>query len=197
LIGIIIYTQNSKLLDIQKIQGFIQSFGIYGPIVFMLIYIAISLTGISAASLTIVAGLIFDLPTAMITVVISATIAAYIAFLITRYFSKNIKIKNKNVQKIIDQIEEKSETNGLLAISTLRLAFLPYILLSYAAGFVKKLKARDFVLGTFITNIFGSFFFIYLGFSITQSLPFFIGAILLLIFFLQTPKIMKKLIQKK
>jgi uncharacterized membrane protein YdjX (TVP38/TMEM64 family) len=39
LIGITIYTQNSKLLDIQKTQNFIQSFGIYGPLVFILIYI--------------------------------------------------------------------------------------------------------------------------------------------------------------
>jgi uncharacterized membrane protein YdjX (TVP38/TMEM64 family) len=196
-IGGLLYINSLQLLDIEKMQSVIKNFGVYGPLVFMAMYIGISLMGISAASLTILAGLLFDLPTAMITVVISATIAAYIAFVITRYFSQYITIKNANIQKFIDQIEEKSEKNGFLVISTLRLTFLPYILLSYAAGFVKKLKATDFVLATFFTNIFGSFFFIYLGFSVTQSLPFFIGAIVLLILFLQTPKIMKKLISQK
>ncbi len=192
LIGGLFYLNTLDILNVNKIQNFIDGFGIYGPIIFMLLYIIISIFGVSAAALTIIAGLIFDIKTAMITVVIGATIAAYIAFLISRHFSKYINIKNKNIKKIVEKIEKKSEKNGFFAIAILRLMFLPYIPLSYAAGLVKKLKAKDFVLATFVTNIFGSFFFIFLGFSITKSLPYFISAIILLILFLQTPKLIKK-----
>jgi len=197
LVGLFFYLNSLDLLTVEKIQTFINSFGFYGPLLFMLIYIVISLTGFSSAALTATAGLIFDLKTAMTIVVISATISAYIAFLIARYFSKYVNIRNKNIQNIINQIETKSEKNGFLGIAILRLMFLPYIYLSYAAGLVKKLAARDFVLATFFTNIFGSFFFIYLGFSLTKSIPFFIGAVILLILFLQTPKIIKKLNKDK
>lgn len=178
-----------EYISTDKISTFISSFGIFGPLVFGLLYIIISLFGISAAALTILAGVLFSLPVAMSVVVISATIVATLGFLISRYFSKYLPNKGS---KLVKKIEEKCEKNGFLAIAVLRLLFLPYMPLSYAAGLVKKLKLRDFVLATFLTNIFGSFFFIFLGYSLTKSLPYVIVAIILLIGFFQIPKLLKK-----
>lgn len=178
-----------EYISTDKISSFISSFGVFGPLVFGLLYIIISLFGISAAALTILAGVLFSLPVAMSVVVISATIVATLGFLISRYFSKYLSNKES---KLVKKVEEKCEKNGFLAIAILRLLFLPYMPLSYAAGLVKKLKLKDFVLATFLTNIFGSFFFIFLGYSLTKSLPYVIVAILLLIGFFQIPKLLKK-----
>lgn len=178
-----------EFISTDKISSFISSFGVFGPLVFGLLYISISLFGISAAALTILAGVLFSLPVAMSVVVVSATIVATLGFLISRYFSKYLP---KKESKLVKKIEEKCERNGFLGIAVLRLLFLPYMPLSYAAGLVKKLKLRDFVLATFLTNIFGSFFFIFLGYSLTKSLPYVIVAIILLIGFFQIPKLIKK-----
>lgn len=195
LILYILYQNN--LLNVDSIRGLIESKGIFGPIIFILLYIVISLFGISAAAMTILAGTLFGLLQGLIIVVIAATISATIAFYFARFFSERI-IKNKKKKdeglfnKMVKKIEETAEKKGFMTIAILRLSFMPYILLSYAAGFVKTLKARDFILATFLTNIFGSFVFIFLGASIVESLPLFLLAIVLLILFFQVPKIVKK-----
>ena len=188
--------------DIDKVKAFVESFGILAPIAYGLFYIAITLLGISAAAFTILAGVIFGTFKGLIIVVIAATIAATIAFFISRYFkdkffsNKNKKTDEGFMKKMIEKIEDNCEKRGFATIAILRLSFLPYMPLSYASGLVKKLKATDFILATFLTNIFGSFVFIFLGASITESIPLFLGAIILLILFLQVPKIIKKFEKK-
>lgn len=187
-------------INVENIKNFVNSFGPYSMTVFVLIYILITLFGFSAAIFTILAGTLFGVGWGLFLVVVAATVAAGIAFYIARYFSHKLAsgtIKNKTMQNIISKIEKNCEKNGFMAIAILRLSFMPYIPLSYGAGVVKTLKFRDFILATFLTNIFGSFVFIFLGASITQSLPLFIGAIILLILFMQTPKLIKKWEKKK
>jgi len=196
---LIFHFKNAPFFQIEHIKSFVESLGFWGPLVFALIYIIVTIVGISAAAFTILAGVIFGVFNGLLIVVISATISAMIAFYIARtlkdkLFSNKGK-KNSNskiIKNLILKVENSFENNGFLAISILRLSFMPYIPLSYAAGFVNKLKARDFFLATFITNIFGSFVFIYLGNSITQSIPIFLGAIILLVLFMQIPKFIKK-----
>lgn len=91
--------------------------------------------------------------------------------------------KSKPLQSIVNVIEKNCKDNGFTAIAILRLSFMPYIILSYAAGLVKTLRFRDFILATFLTNIFGSFVFIILGASLTQSWPLFIVAVVLVLLF--------------
>jgi len=190
------YFKNSPFFQIDYIKTYIDSLGFWGPLVFALIYIVITLVGISAAALTIMAGIIFGVGKGLLVVVISATSSAIIAFYLSRFlkhkFFKNENSNSNIVKKLIGRIEKTCDKNGFSTIALLRLSFMPYIPLSYAAGLVEKLKAFDFILATFLTNIFGSFVFIYLGNSITESIPIFLGAIILLLLFMQIPKLIKK-----
>ena len=193
----IVYILNYyNLFNIESIRAIVEGTGIFAPLIFMILYVIISLFGVSAAAMTILAGTLFGLVEGLIIVVIAATVSATIAFYVARYFSKRFikkKIEDKNLfDKLVDRIDKTAEKKGFMTIAILRLSFMPYIPLSYAAGLVKSLKSIDFVLATFITNIFGSFVFIFLGASIVESLPLFILAIILLILFLQLPKLIKK-----
>ncbi|MFT4244563.1 MAG: TVP38/TMEM64 family protein [Candidatus Woesearchaeota archaeon] len=187
-------------ISVEGIIQFVRSFGIFSIVIFALIYIGISLTGFSAVVLTVLAGTLFGLWLGLIVVVISATISAGIGFYISRFLSHKFiqkgKIHNKTIQSFVEKIEKNCEQNGFITIAILRLSFLPYIPLSYATGLVKTLKFRDFILATFLTNIFGSFVFIVLGASLTQSWPLFVGAIILLILFMWVPKVIKKIEEK-
>lgn len=207
--AVLIYTLNFfSLLDVNKIQSIVESSGIYAPIVFGVLYIGVTLTGVSAAFFTVLAGTLFGAVNGLIIVVLSATIAAAISFYIARFFrskfleSKKSK-KNKNIlSNLIKKIEMNAKKNGFVTISILRLSFLPYIPLSYASGLVKNLKFSDFILATLITNVFGSFVFIFLGdrikellqgnFDIQTIITLLISIALLICFIVFVPKIAKR-----
>ena len=182
---VIYYLKITKILNIDNINNFISQFGMVGPIIFILLYIFLILIGFSSAILSTTAGLLFGLRDGYIIVNISSIIGSSIAFYIGRNFENKLKKleKIKKINFIIKQIRKNAKKNGFTTIFSLRLAFIPYIWLSYLGGLIKELKFKDFFLATFITNLFGSFIFIFLGFSITQSLPIFILGIILLILF--------------
>lgn len=191
----VILINNIDFLSLENLENFIDSLGSSAIFVFFILYVVVTLFGFSAAVFTILAGTLFGVKEGLIIVVLAATVAATIAFSISRYFSKYLdegKIKNKTMKNLIEKIEVQAKKNGFVAICILRLSFLPYIPLSYASGLVKNLKARDFILATFLTNIFGSFVFIFLGASLMESIPLFLLAIVLVLLFLQVPKLVKK-----
>jgi len=185
--------------QLDEIIVWIQNLGPLAPVAYGILYALISLTGLSTAALTILAGTLFGVQVAMIVVVVSATIGAMIAFYLARYLrqrfvSDTARSSNPDgrFQRFIQRIEDNAQQRGFMIIALMRLSFLPYIPVSYAAGAVKKLKARDFLLATFLTNIFGSFVFIFLGASLTESWPLVLLAIVVLIGFLQIPKLIKR-----
>ncbi len=68
--------------------------------------------------------------------------------------------------------------------------------LSYAAGLVRTAKLKDFALATFLTNIIGSFSFVYFGSQLDAGWKALILPIGLILLTLLIPKIVKKY-QKK
>jgi len=193
-------------VNLEELKAYINSLGIWGPLVFSCLYVAVALTGISVAFLTTLSGTIFGLVNGLIIVVLAATLSATIAFYLARFifrapasFEDNtVSLQKKNyISGLIEKIEEKSHENGFMIIAILRLSFLPYIPLSYAAGLVKSLSARDFILATFLTNLFGSFVFIFLGASLGENCLLFVLAIILMIAFMQIPKLIKKWSERK
>jgi len=180
------------------IKTFIAQFGLFAPIVFMIIYSLITVVGIPASALTILAAVIFGNIKGYIIVVIGASIADAIAFFTARYFKDKVDFdnkiqKSKTTKKLFDKLNKGAEKNAFFAICLLRLSFMPYIPVSYAAGLVKNIRPIDSILATFVTNLLGSAVFIFLGGSIGDSWYIFVSAIVLLVLFLQLPKLLKKL----
>ena len=204
----IYFLRNTSVLDFNYLEELIESSGPLAPVVFGLFYVLITIFGVSAAWLTILAGTLFGPLEGLVIVVVSATISATLAFYIARYFrekflsSSKIKDKRGRLREMVRKIESLSENHGFRAVVVLRLSFLPYILLSYAAGLVKNLRARDFILATLITNVFGSFFFIYFGdrlgsvisgdADMVTVLTLVVSVVLLVLFILFVPKVMKR-----
>lgn len=178
-----------------NIEMIVEMAGIFGPLVYGIIYIVAILLMIPATIFSVFAGALFGTLWGTVLVVTSATIAATLAFLITRRIEGNehIRTQNKTVDTLMKSIGKRSVQNGLQLIIVLRLLFLPYIALSYACGFVKEIRLRDFVLGTFLTNIIGSFTFVYLGDSIGRGWSALLIPVVLIAFTLLIPKVVKKM----
>lgn len=200
IVAVFIILQQFDLVDINRIKNYIDGLGPLGVIAYCIIYIAMSLLGFSTILMTILAGTLFGLGVGMAIVVFSATLAAMIAFYISRYIKKstvtkrpiNATNRTDQIQKVMNSIEDNAEKRGFIAILILRLSFVPYIAISFAAGLVSKLKVRDFLLATLLVNIFSSFVFIYLGDEFIKNVPllFFVAAIVPLLILM--PRMIRK-----
>lgn len=188
-----------NIIDIEKIREFVLSFGMLGVILYIILYITLMLFGFSAGILTTLTGIIFGVKQGFIIVAISATIGGNIAFLIGRYFTEKFErlAKVKRLKPIIKNIKENAKERGFISLLTLKFSFVPYIWLCYLSGIVKDLKYKDFLFATVITNVFGSMIYLFLGYSITQNLTYFIIAIVGFIIIMITATYFNRRFNKK
>ena len=195
---IVLMSPLRDFITVENIISFVDGFGMWGPLIFMLIYIIGLLVFVPATLFSIAGGFIFGLWEGVLYVVIAATIAASLGFLIARKFSSNWNFakSNKLTTMIVSTCEGHCEERGLQTFIILRLLYLPYMALSYAAGIVKTAKLRDFILATFLTNILGSFSFAYFGSQLDAGFKALILPVVLIILTLLVPMIVKKFYKK-
>ncbi len=192
LILLYFFTPLKMYLTPTALRTFIEQFGTAAPLIYILLYIVLTLIFFPATVVTILGGLVFGTFFGVVYAVIGATIAATFAFYIARYFGR--QTVEKLLKGKVEKVDEKISSNGFASIATMRLLFLPYMPISYAAG-LTKVKAKDFVLATLLTNIPGAFAFAYLGNSF-GDLRKIVIAIVLVILVMSTPKIFKKFKKK-
>ncbi len=178
----------------ENLKNWIEQFGIFAPIVFMVIYYFLVLAFVSAAAFTILAGILFGKLWGSIYVIIAATLAAQTGFFISRALGseKLAELKNKKgIGKFIKLLEEKSEHHGFRNLFILRCLFLPYMPLSYAAGIIKKVRPTDFLWATLLTNLIFSPAFVFFGDSLLKGPKALILPLVLICVVLLVPKIVK------
>ncbi len=178
----------------ENLKIFIYSFGILAPIIFMGIYYVLTLALISAAFFTVLAGVLFGKVWGSIYVIIAATTAAQTGFYVIKKFNKKFSKweNNPTIKPFIKLLEKKLKKNGFRNFFILRCLFLPYMPLSYAAGFIKTAKAKDFFFATLFTNMIFSPAFVFLGDSLLAGPKALILPIILIMCVLLVPKILKK-----
>lgn len=183
-----------EYLSKESLESFLEPFGVFAPLIFMIVYYVITLLFISATAFTIISGLLFGKLWGSIYVIIAASLSALTAFYISRYFGKDVleKLPEKGIGKLIKKLNEKVEHNSFKSFFVMRCLFLPYAPLSYAAGLVKKANAKDFFLATLITNIIFTPAFTYLGDSLLEGPKALILPVVLIVLVLLVPKIMKR-----
>jgi pyruvate/2-oxoglutarate dehydrogenase complex dihydrolipoamide dehydrogenase (E3) component/uncharacterized membrane protein YdjX (TVP38/TMEM64 family) len=120
------------------LRAWLVTLGPWGPLVFVLIYIAAVVAALPGAAITIAAGALFGSVLGVILVNIGATIGASLAFLISRYFARGAVVnwlsKNDTFQKL-DQLTE--ERGGIMVALTRLVPIFPFNLLNYSFGLTK------------------------------------------------------------
>lgn len=185
-----------EFLQPENLKKFIDQFGIFAPLVFMLLYYGLILAFISAAAFTIISGLLFGKVWGSVYVIIAATLAAQTAFFITRKLGpEKLKfLKNKKgIGPLISKIEKQTDKHGFKSIFLMRCLFAPYIPLSYAAGMIHTLSARDFFWATLCTNMIFTPAFVFLGDSLLEGPKALILPVFLVTLVLMVPKVIKKI----
>jgi uncharacterized membrane protein YdjX (TVP38/TMEM64 family) len=137
--------------------------GLWGPVLFGLLYVAATVFFLPGSILTVGAGVVFGLVRGFAIVSISATLGATSAFLVGRYLARDWiagKIEGHPTFAVIDDAvaREGWKIVGLLRLSPV----VPFNVLNYAFG-VTRVSLRDYVLASWIGMMPGTLLYVYLG----------------------------------
>lgn len=162
------------------LEEIVNEAGVAGPLLFVALYAVLTVLLFPGAVMTAAGGVLFGVAVGTALAVVGATVGASAAFLVGR------RLGRKQVEEIagkrIGGLDRWLERRGLVAVLYVRLIpVIPFNALNYAAG-VTGVRARDYVIGTAVGIVPGTFAYAALGGSLDDPLsPAFIGALVLVI----------------
>jgi uncharacterized membrane protein YdjX (TVP38/TMEM64 family) len=155
--------RNLKIPDCATIQNYLEGWGIWAPVLFIALYIISTVAFIPGLLVTMMAGLAFGPWWGTLVVSIGSTIGATLAFLVARYIARESVESFLSKQAWFTKFKGSIEENGFNFVIFVRLVPLfPFNGLNYACGLV-PLKAKDYILGSMLGMLPGTFAYVYLG----------------------------------
>jgi len=133
----------------------------WGPLLYILLYAIRPVTFFPATALTILSGIFFGFFWGTVLTVIAATLAAAVAYVVGRWFATSLRLEDSAIGNSVTALQE----NTFSAVLIMRLIFIPFDLLSYAAGILQT-KFIPFITATFIGIMLGTATFVSIGASL-------------------------------
>ncbi|MGD1854417.1 MAG: TVP38/TMEM64 family protein [Leptolyngbyaceae cyanobacterium] len=147
---------------LQNALNWIDGLGPIAPIVFVIMYIFITVSFLPASVVTLGAGAVFGIVKGTIFVFIGAMLGATAAFLIGRYVARDCVSKKVSGNRIFKAIYDAIEKEGRKIVFLVRLSpAFPFNLLNYGLG-LTNISLADYVLGT-VGILPGTILYVYLG----------------------------------
>lgn len=166
----------SKYFNVVHLQQYILSYGIWAPLMFLIIYTLRPLVLFPGTLLTIASALLFGIFWGTVYSTIGATFGAMVAFGLARKLGRDAV--SRFIRGKIAMFDDKVAEQGFLFIFILRLVpiLLPsFDAVNYAAGF-SKIRFWDFTFGTLLGLIPGTLFLVAVSVAaVTPSSPRFWG----------------------
>jgi len=130
-----VFNVGERLLDL---RFWIESRGLLGMLVFVLIYAAGAIAVFPGAVLTVAGGAIFGSVRGVIVVSIASTLGAALAFTVSRYFARDAVRRWLAGNSHFQRIDLLTERYGAVIVALTRLtSIVPYNLLNYAFGLTR------------------------------------------------------------
>ena len=152
----------------EQMKQKVLSFGIWGPVLYIAIYLLRPLILFPAGILSASAGFIWGVKTGFLYLQIAANISSTAEFFIARYFGRGA-ISRLIKGKMLD-LDERMERHGFLTVLLVRL--IPNVawdIQNFSLG-LTRVKFRDYFFATLLGIMPGSFAFVFLGASLIETL---------------------------
>ncbi|MGL4882963.1 MAG: TVP38/TMEM64 family protein [Waterburya sp.] len=153
-------------IDRQQLQTWLETMGIFAPIIYIILYAIATLLILPSTPLNLTGGAIFGLGWGTVWTTIAALVAAIAAFVFTRTLGRELV-----TQKFAGRwqaVDAEIRQGGLFYMFAIRLLpIIPYGLVNFTAG-LTSIKFKDYLLGTFLGTVPGVLPFVMLGSGITQ-----------------------------
>lgn len=155
-IGLIRFTPIRSYLSAEGLGRFLDTAGLWAPVVYMAIYAAGVCLFVPGTLLTGLGAAIFGAYWGFLFVWVGAMIGASLAFLIGRTLGRDFaaSLIGDRLRKYDDAIER----NGFAAVLYLRLVYFPFTPLNFGMG-LTKVHFKDYFFGTGLGIIVGTFIF--------------------------------------
>ena len=140
LIAVLIVAKKSGLGErLEELQGWIDSLGFWGYLVFLGIYIAAVIVGIPGSVVTVAGAALFgSVVVGVILVSIGSTVGASLAFLIARYFARDAITRWLSTKEKFSKLDQLSEKHGAIIVAITRLIpIFPFNILNYGFGLTR------------------------------------------------------------
>ncbi|TAN62875.1 TVP38/TMEM64 family protein [bacterium] len=152
----------------EEFKNWVKSLGLWGPIIYIAVYILRLLIFFPASILSAAAGVIWGPVWGFLILQIAANISSAVEFLAARYFARGF-IESKLKGKIVN-LNEKIQRHGFLTVLLIRL--IPNVawdIQNFSLG-LTKVRLRDYFLATLIGIMPGSFAVVFFGSSLIKAM---------------------------
>jgi len=123
---------------IRGIKGFIDDLGVWGPLVYGLIYAGCVVAMIPGSGLTVIAGALFGSLWGTVVASLASITGAALCFLIARYFARDSVSEWVSGNEKFRKLDELTKTHGGWIVAVTRLVPLfPFNLLNYGFGLTR------------------------------------------------------------
>jgi uncharacterized membrane protein YdjX (TVP38/TMEM64 family) len=120
------------------LRHWIHSLGVWGTLVFVLIYVLTTIAALPGVVMSVIAGAIFGSLLGVILVSIASTLGASLAFLIARYFARAAVVQWLSKSEKFKRLDKMTEKHGAIIVAIVRLIPLfPFDLLNYGFGLTR------------------------------------------------------------
>ncbi len=147
----------------QNFQNWIAGLGVWGGIVFVVIYIVATVCMIPGSLITLVGGAIFGLGLGFVLVSVASTTGAALAFLIARYVARAKVAEMAASNEKFAAVDEAISEGGWKIVGLLRLSpAIPFNWQNYLYG-LTRIAFWPYVLTSWIAMMPGTLMYVYLG----------------------------------
>ena len=137
--------------------------GFWGPLLFILLYVAATVLFLPGSVLTLGAGAVFGVVRGSLYVSVASTLGATAAFLVGRYLAREWVAKKIEGNTSFAAIDRAVAEEGWKIVGLTRLSpVFPFTLLNYAFG-LTRVRLRDYVLASWIGMMPGTVMYVYIG----------------------------------
>ncbi|MEM6611602.1 MAG: TVP38/TMEM64 family protein [Cyanobacteria bacterium P01_C01_bin.72] len=158
-----IFTPLRAVFDPFLFKDFIEQYESYVEIIFIAIYIVLTVIGVPGTVLTIVGGSLFGIWYGTLISIVSATLGALCAFWTARYLFRDLAQRRFSQSKKLTQFQAAVLKQPFYFVLTTRLIPIsPYNLVNYLFG-LTSINWLDYTWATFIGVIPGSFAYSWIG----------------------------------
>jgi len=156
--------------NIEELQGWIRSLGVWGPAAFFGIYILAVIATIPGTILGVIAGALFGSVVGVILISIASTVGASLTFLIARYFARDAVARWLSKNETMRRLDQLTEDRGFIIVGITRLIPLfPFTLLNYGFG-LTKVTFKTYVFWSWLCMIPGTIIVVVGADAFTQGL---------------------------
>lgn len=146
-----------KLTDL---RDWIGGLGIWGPFVFILLYIVAVIAALPGAAITIAGGTIFGSVLGVVLVSIASTIGAGLAFLIARYLARDFILRKLSSNETFRKLDRLTLEHGAVVVAITRLVPLfPFDILNYGFG-LTAVSFRTYVFWSWLCMLPGTILYV-------------------------------------